>query len=331
MYIQTSVLITASILLTVLIVFLICYKRKEKNEEIEKAKQELEKIKKEIQNSQEDIAYLNKQESAAAEGLCRVKKELEQTAREGYKKVEQELSTLKEQREQELEKDFIKRKNDKQALFDSELQKTIAYYDSENNKIRDIFNQNFESYQQKLEQIQQECDYQQQKYECLLEPIRQYEKEKQAKEYYTIQVPVEYREDIEYLLTEIAQKIQHPDILNKLIWTEYIKPYTDELFKRIGIKDEPGIYKLTNINDNKSYIGKSTNVKKRITDHIKGSLQISTIADQYVHHEMRKTGLWNWTIECITYCEKDKLSELEKYYINFFKTQEWGFNKKEGG
>ena len=125
--------------------------------------------------------------------------------------------------------------------------------------------------------------------------------------------------------------MRHPDIISKLVWSEYIKPYLDDTFKRIEIKAEPGIYKLTNINTNKPYIGKSTDVKKRITDHFKGSVGIRNIADQAVHHAILQDGIWNWTIEVITYCEKDKLSELEKYYIDFFKTQEYGYNKKEGG
>ena len=43
-----------------------------------------------------------------------------------------------------------------------------------------------------------------------------------------------------------------------------MRPYLDSACKRIGINNEPGIYKITNINDNKSYIGKSTDMKKRI-------------------------------------------------------------------
>ena len=172
---------------------------------------------------------------------------------------------------------------------------------------------------------------QQQLYESILGPLKQYEKDQQEKLFYIIQVPEEYREDINYLLTVVNAQVKHPDIISKLVWAEYIKPYMDDMIKRVGIKDEPGIYKITNIDSGKSYVGKSTNVKKRLQDHIKSSVGISSIADQFVHHEILKTGLWNWTFEVITYCDKDKLSELEKYYINFFKTQEFGYNRKEGG
>jgi len=46
---------------------------------------------------------------------------------------------------------------------------------------------------------------------------------------------------------------------------------------------------------------------------------------------MLTQGLWNWSIEPVIYCDKDKLSEMEKFYIDFFKTQEYGFNRKNGG
>lgn len=105
-----------------------------------------------------------------------------------------------------------------------------------------------------------------------------------------------------------------------MVWQEYVKPNLDDTFKRIEIKAEPGIYKLTSLINGKCYVGKSTDVKKRITDHFKSTVGLSTISDQEVHHIIKKEGFWNWMIEIITYCEKDKLGELEKYYIDFFKS-----------
>lgn len=179
--------------------------------------------------------------------------------------------------------------------------------------------------------IEEDIQLAKKQYEALIAPIKQYEMEQQQRLFYTIQIPDEYKDDIDFLLINVAPKINHPDIINKLIWNEYVKPYIEETFKRISIKDDAGIYKLTNIENGKAYIGKSTNVKKRITDHFKSSIGITSIADQAVHHEILKTGLWNWTIEIIMYCEKDKLNEMEKYYIDFFDTVNNGFNKNKGG
>jgi group I intron endonuclease len=110
-----------------------------------------------------------------------------------------------------------------------------------------------------------------------------------------------------------------------------VKPNLDDTFKRIDIKAEPGIYKLTSLSNGKCYIGKSTNVKTRISDHFKSAIGIKSIADQAVHHAILKEGFWNWQIEVITYCDKEQLSELEKYYIEFFKSQEFGYNRNAGG
>ena len=181
------------------------------------------------------------------------------------------------------------------------------------------------------EDILAETQAQQERFEGLLLPLKQYEMEQQERLFYTIQVPDEYKEDIDFLLTTVSKKVQHPDIINKLVWAEYVKPYIDQTFKRVGIEDKPGIYKLTSLINGKSYIGKSTNIKKRIADHMKSVVGISTIADQAVHHIIAKEGYWNWTMEPIIYCEKERLNELEKYYIDFFKSQTFGYNKNVGG
>ena len=165
----------------------------------------------------------------------------------------------------------------------------------------------------------------------ILNSVKRIEQSKQEKLFYTIQLPEEYQADIEFLLTTVAAKVQHPDIISKLVWAEYVKPNLDDTFKRIEIKPEPGIYKLTSLQTGKCYIGKSTNVKNRIADHFKSSIGIKSIADQAVHHAILKEGFWNWLIEIVTYCDKDKLNELEKYYIEFFKAQEFGYNKTGGG
>lgn len=92
-----------------------------------------------------------------------------------------------------------------------------------------------------------------------------------------------------------------------------------------------GIYKITNDRTKQAYIGRSTSVRKRLTDHIKSSVGISTIADQRIHQAMRDEGIWNFTFELIEECSKEQLNEREKYYINFFSTEKLGYNQKAGG
>ena len=243
------------------------------------------------------------------------------------KEIDASMEEQRQKRQEELDSTFNESKEKlelklKSIQHETEQQIGTLYHDLE------VHADAAKAEELKITFELEEC---REKYNSLLEPIKQYEKEKQERLFYTIQLPEEYQEDIEFLLTTVASKVQHPDIISKLVWAEYVKPNLDETFKRIEIKAEPGIYKITNINTNKAYIGKSTNVKTRIADHFKSSIGITSIANQAVHHAIRKEGFWNWAIEVITYTDKDKLSELEKYYIDFFKTQEFGYNKNSGG
>lgn len=257
-------------------------------------------------------------------------------------KYKQELNKRTEDLNQYFENQKVMRQSEMDMNFDKLLREKeqnlkSKYYQLEQNelekedKIKQETQEVINAALKSQEDILAETQAQQERFESLLLPLRQYEMEQQERLFYTIQVPNEYKDDINFLITTVSQKVQHPDIINKLVWAEYVKPYIDSTFKRVGIEDKSGIYKITNIDSGKCYIGKSTNVKKRITDHFKSSIGIRTIADQAVHHEIWKTGFWNWTIEVIAYCDKEQLNELEKYYIKFFKSQEYGFNKTGGG
>lgn len=239
----------------------------------------------------------------------------------------QQITTIMNAREVELEKQF----NIKKELYEKTLEDIQKECDIEANNYKDAAAVLMEQYQADLDQLKNETAFSQERFNGIRKTLATYEKDRQSRLFATIQVPDEFHDDIEFLLTTVSAKVQHPDVINKLVWTEYIKPYLEETFKRIEIKPEPGIYKLTNLDSGKAYIGKSTDVKKRIADHFKSSVGMKSIADQAVHHEILKTGIWNWTIEVIIYCDKDKLSELEKYYIDFFKTQEFGYNRNAGG
>lgn len=243
------------------------------------------------------------------------------------KEIDASMEEQRQKRQADLDKQF---EESKQALelkverYKDDCEKLIA-------QITDMTERSKEENLTMIEQYHNEIEACKQQYESLLEPLKQYEKEKQERLFYTIQLPEEYQEDIEFLLTTVAAKVQHPDIISKLVWSEYVKPNLDNTFKRIEAKAESGIYKLTSLENGMSYIGKSTDVKKRIADHFKSSIGVKSIADQAVHHAILKEGFWNWSIEIITYADKEKLNELEKYYIEFFKTQEFGYNKNSGG
>ena len=321
-------------ILLIIIIILIANKSKQlaiDKSEANSYKEELEQLKVQKQDLLNDIRAQTDLIDDYQKKILAVQDQYKKELNKKSSDLDAYFASQKQMRQSEMDTDFERLWREKEENLNNKYIKLEREELEKEHKIRQEVWENIEAARKSQDDIIADTLHQQQRFEALLEPLKQYEKEQQERLFYTIQVPDEYKEDIEFLLTTVAAKVQHPDIINKLIWAEYVKPYIDATFKRVGIKDEPGIYKLTSLIDGKSYIGKSTNIKKRIADHMKSVVGISTIADQTVHHVIAREGYWNWTIESIIYCEKDKLNELEKYYIDFFKSNSFGYNKTKGG
>ena len=243
------------------------------------------------------------------------------------KEIDAAMEEQRQKRQEELDTVF----NERKAHYDTLLENAMKEYEEQQQMIQTSISEAYKESALEIYGYRTNAQAEKEKFEGIERVLRTYDAEEQEKLFYTIQLPAEYQDDIDFLLTTVAAKVQHPDIISKLVWTEYVKPNIEDTFKRIEIKPEPGIYKLTSLKNGKCYIGKSTNVKNRIADHFKSVVGIKSIADQAVHHAILKEGFWNWQIEIITYCDKDNLNELEKYYIEFFKAQEFGYNKTSGG
>ena len=322
------------IILCVIVIFLSIKLHKKaivNNTEVNDYKHEIKKLEEQKEDLKKDIEAQYK----LIEEYNNKTLEVQNKYREELNKKTEDLNIYfehqKNTRQSEIDTNFERLWREKEENLKIQYIKLEREELEKEHKFRQEVFKNIEAAKKSQNDIIADTLYQQQRFEALLEPLKQYEKEQQERLFYTIQVPEDYKEDINFLITTVSQKVQHPDIINKLVWAEYVKPYIEETFKRACIEDKPGIYKITNIDNGKCYIGKSTNIKKRITDHFKSSIGIKTIADQAVHHEIWKTGFWNWTIEVIIYCDKEQLNELEKYYIDFFKSNNFGYNKTNGG
>ena len=259
-----------------------------------------------------------------------------------YQKVIEEYNLKASQKREELENYYISLTKEKQEKFNALWQEISQEHQRKVDELTSQYSQIINNHQAAKTQLEEEFQFEKNlldkeiqdktdAYEAIISSYKILEQEQQEKLFYTIQVPEEYKSDIDYLLNTVSPQVKHPDILSKLIWQEYVKPNLDDTLKRVGIDNESGIYKITSLTDGKAYIGKSVNLKKRLQDHFKSVVGITSIADQAVHHQILKEGFWNWTIEKLCECDKDELSVKEKYYIELFKTQTWGFNKSAGG
>lgn len=92
-----------------------------------------------------------------------------------------------------------------------------------------------------------------------------------------------------------------------------------------------GIYKYTNKNDGKVYIGRSVNIIKRKWEHLYNPSSFS-----YFDKTLRELGEENFDFEVIEECSIQELQEREKYWINYFKScvldeESNGYNLTYGG
>ena len=132
-------------------------------------------------------------------------------------------------------------------------------------------------------------------------------------------------------LREIAPYFRNARAIYKIIWESYYRNNTTDLINRvIGSGTHTGIYKLTNLTNQKVYIGQATNLADRWKDHIKAGLGIDT-PNNMLYTAMMKDGVENFTFEVLEECERGSLNDREKYYIDFYRAQEHGYNMTRGG
>lgn len=101
-----------------------------------------------------------------------------------------------------------------------------------------------------------------------------------------------------------------------------------------------GIYQITNLINNKIYIGKSKNIKERWAEHIRESLLEQQLWDSNyrnvqtpIHKAIRKYGKDNFKYDILEECSEEELNEKEIYWIKTKNSQDKniGYNISKGG
>ena len=133
------------------------------------------------------------------------------------------------------------------------------------------------------------------------------------------------------LLQITRQNLKKPEIIDKIIYDNYVAKPVLEMIKRVLQNTTcSGIYKITCQETKEIYIGKSTDIKNRWQQHCKTAFNCGTIASSVLHRKMQIYGIENFTFELLEKVPKEQLSEREKYYIEFYKTKEVGLNERNG-
>ena len=261
---------------------------------------------------------------------------INQTVEETNKKLkaqsEEIEKNIKEQQGylQHLQDTYEQMLKDKEQIADSTYEKYSQELEDEYNE---LFSDLFLHSQELAADIKQE----QEKLNALKEKHLAYQREQQRKEeirdkkdYYRLVLSTLDIQDIEYL-REIQKHIMKKDIIDKLIWSGYYKPAYDTLISHLiqSKKAVCGIYKITSLDSEKSYVGQSVDISSRWSDHIKTALSSAPSANK-LYQEMRKYQPCNFTFEILEEVPRNKLDERELYWIDFYGTKDFGLNTTKG-
>ena len=154
------------------------------------------------------------------------------------------------------------------------------------------------------------------------------EEMKTAKDFYRIQLNDIDVEEIK-ALRSIEHLLRDKEPLNKVIWKCYYeKPTTDLIGRVIGGGIHTGIYKITEIETGKCYVGQAANLADRWKQHIKRGVGADAPTRNKLYPAMIAAGPENFTFEVIEECTRALLDEREDYWQDYFKAKEFGYSIK---
>jgi hypothetical protein len=188
---------------------------------------------------------------------------------------------------------------------------------------QDKLMQNFKSAEAELESLRSTRD-------AIIAARIKEQEIKEQRSFYCLTIKDIELQDIK-ILEKIKVQLNNPRILSMLIWTTYFqKPMTALCNNVLGTDTICGIYKITNQNNDMCYIGQSVDIATRWKSHAKCGLGIDAPAGNKLYKAMQEEGVWNFSWEVLEKCPREELNTKEKYYIELYKTYEYGYNSNIG-
>ena len=215
----------------------------------------------------------------------------------------------------QLAQDFNQRKEQAESDYTNYLKNIQTQKEKVENELKTLQIQ-LEDFRAKQETVNQEI-------------LRRRELEEKT-DFYRVCLGDDAIADVD-LLRVTRQNLKKPEIIDKIIYDNYIAKPVLEMIKRVLQNTTcSGVYKITCLETKEIYIGKSTDIKNRWQQHCKTAFNCGTIASSVLHRKMQQYGIENFTFELLEKVPKDQLTEREKFYIDFYKTKETGLNERNG-
>lgn len=300
--------------------------------------QQTQEIQEQISSIQQKLNEINLEfsikEKGFQENLLKIKEHYEEefsNVKNNYllrrQEIEEKILIEEDLRKEQLTKKIIEEQESYQRTLEALKNDFISQQEQITNDFK-IFEIEVLNKKEFLQQEIQEYERQQ------LEIINRFKKDaetRQRQEFFSVSISDSDKEDIKKLRI-MAEELHKPTILYKLIYENYYKVPVTAMIKRVLGEncDKCGIYKITNKETQEIYIGKTTSFKTRWITHIKRGLRCEEGTMNKFYAALWEKCIENFTFEIVEICSKENYSEREKYWISFYKSDQWGYNTKTG-
>lgn len=313
-------------ILAVIIIAVIYVHRPDNTEGLSEEYQELlQSIVKEIESSQQ------KEIESYNAGVETAKKEYERQEQFYQTEIDKKRQSY-EIRVKELEDKLVSLTEAKSKEEAASIESIIAFYANERARLSEDQETFISSMETKKNAIIREIDEAAIMQQEIVEQHKREEQMKQDKDFYRLKLSEDDIGDVKKL-RKIADELHNPTILYKLIYKEYYeKPFTEMVGRVVqGKQGGIGIYKITNIQDGRVYIGQTKQqFKERWRTHLKRGVKAEVGTQNKLYKAMWEEGPENFTFEVMAECDAADLNRKEKEYIAFYKADTWGYNSNAG-
>lgn len=240
------------------------------------------------------------------------------------------IKTIEQQAQEAADLFYSDKMKVAQEHFEQALEEESKKYQDSVNNFQIEYQEVVNNLLQRHKELEENIKLLQASNDAAVEAAKRAEEMADKQNYYRIQLSDADIKEIE-LLRQVEPYLRDKEALNKVIWKVYYEKPTNDLIGRvIGSGPHTGIYKITNIENQKCYVGQAVSLSDRWKQHIKRGVGADTPTRNKLYPAMREIGPENFTFEVIEECERSLLDSREKYWTDYFKAQEYGYSIRKG-
>ena len=242
--------------------------------------------------------------------------------------LQKSISTIEQQAQEAADLFYKEKMNTAQDALERALEQESKTYQANVEHFKVEYDETVKSLMEEFTGLSNNITILRATNDAAIAAAKRAEEMKNSQNYYKIQLSADDVKEIE-LLRSIEPYLRDKEPRNKVIWKVYYeKPTADMIGRVVGSGIHTGIYKITDIESGKCYVGQAANIADRWKQHIKRGVGAETPTRNKLYPAMNAIGPENFTFEIIEECDRAKLDAREDYWQDYFKAKEFGYSIK---